>query len=476
MEIVTNQPGRRKNPALRLAVILIIMLGMVCLGVIFSIYEKIGKTPGELMDYVERRLEGHPKVEFIALPTIGIIRDILGEPSRKERNAAIFTIPSPPPLSASNPTSAEDDLESGGRVLYVGPSEKIRTVAEAAKLAKDGDTIKIQSGNYYGDVAVWLQKKLVIIGNDGNARMHAGGRSAEGKAIWVIRNGNFTIKNIDFIGAKVHDKNGAGIRFENGHLKIINCLFWGNQNGLLTTGGSNHKNAVLEIENSEFAYNGIGDGFTHNLYVGRIQKLKVTGSYFHHANVGHLLKSRANINQIEYNRLTDESGGRASYEIDLPNGGVSYITGNLIQQTRETENSTLVSYGAEGYYWPENRLYISNNTLVNDHPYGGTYLRAAPGVEKIISSNNILVGSGAMQPSNQVISTNDIRASWKNFKQASRFDYRLSEFLEFPFNRITILSKDESEKITPKKQYRHPRKTINIPDVPLSAGAFQPIH
>ena len=32
----------------------------------------------------------------------------------------------------------------------------------------------------------------------------------------------------------------------------------------------------------------------------------------------------------------------------------------------QTENSTLISYGAEGYRWPDNRAHIAFNTLVND--------------------------------------------------------------------------------------------------------------
>ena len=44
-----------------------------------------------------------------------------------------------------------------------------------------------------------------------------------------------------------------------------------------------------DIEGSEFSENGAGDGYSHNLYVGAILKLRVTGSYFHHARIGHRL-------------------------------------------------------------------------------------------------------------------------------------------------------------------------------------------
>lgn len=57
--------------------------------------------------------------------------------------------------------------------------------------------------------------------------------------------------------------------------------------GLLT---NNDSATVLEVENSEFAYNQRPDGHDHNLYVGRIARLSVTGSYLHYAQIGHLLR------------------------------------------------------------------------------------------------------------------------------------------------------------------------------------------
>ena len=38
--------------------------------------------------------------------------------------------------------------------------EPIKTVAEAARLAKDDDLVLIAPGNYVGDVAVWTQSPL----------------------------------------------------------------------------------------------------------------------------------------------------------------------------------------------------------------------------------------------------------------------------------------------------------------------------
>ena len=43
-------------------------------------------------------------------------------------------------------------------------------------------------------------------------------------AIWVVRRGRVTVENINLIGARVPDRNGAGIRFEGVHLTVRRCL------------------------------------------------------------------------------------------------------------------------------------------------------------------------------------------------------------------------------------------------------------
>ena len=273
-------------------IVLAFSLTIIGIGIIgsWALYSNIGRTPGELIRYTERRLQGHPKLEFVALPILGSLLAWFGEPEYGDKQLP-FTIPALPP----NPASAKENVTAQAekqpadrdiRIIRVGPRRDVASIAIAARLAKDGDIIEIDAGDYHADVAVWDRAELTIRGVGSRVRLIASGASAEGKAIWVIRRGRITVENIDFIGARVADRNGAGIRFEAGHLIVRNCLFFNNESGLLATGGD----AELEIENSEFGYNGAGDGQTHHLYVGDIKSLKVTGSYFHHANVGHLIK------------------------------------------------------------------------------------------------------------------------------------------------------------------------------------------
>lgn len=432
-------------------------------------YSAVGKNPGELMDYVEIRLQGHPNIERLALPILGYLRTLLNQPARADLLKRPFQIPQLAKLVlADNATVLDPSVNltpPAARTLKVGPFEEFRTIASAAKSAKDNDVVEIRAGEYHGDVAVWHQKKLTIRTRGGRARLYADGKAAEGKAIWVIRNGDFYISGIEFVGAQVEDRNGAGIRFEGGNLQIKNCLFYGGDNGLLTTGSA----GSLEIESSEFAYNGFGDGQSHNLYVGAIQSLKIAGSYFHHANVGHLIKSRAQTNEIYYNRITDESGGRASYEIDLPNGGISYVVGNIIQQGVEPQNSTLIAYGAEGLAWPENRLYIASNTIVNDQSYGGTFLLTAKGTQRLVMINNLLIGEGKVHRGKvDVESVNNIRGDWTLFERASRYDYRLkSDGAKLRFTQPTL------PEIIPRAEYIDPNKFELLKNSPLYPGAIQ---
>jgi hypothetical protein len=449
-----------------------ISLVMVVSLILHQRYSELGLSPEKILDYAEKRLEDHAGLSALFLPVLTKIRDWVNEPAAYTKYGQAFIIPPPPNLLAE---PSEKGLMAGvthdRHIIHVGPSEAIKRIDEAAILARDGDVIEIDSGEYHGDVTVWPQKSLTIRGVGGNARLFAEGKIAEGKGIWVLRSGHFDIENIEFIGARSQDRNGAGIRFEKGSLHIRNCLFYGNENGLLT---ANDHDSELEIENSEFAYNGAGDGQSHNLYVGEIHSLKVTGSYFHHANVGHLVKSRAEFNLIAYNRITDENGGKASYELDFPSGGISTVIGNIIQQGPDTENSTVISYGEEGYIWPSN-FYLASNTVVNDRAQGGTFLKVTPGAEAIISTNNIFVGAGEYLVPKTWVSFNDIHAEWDIFELAQRQNYHLNtkgQLLAFKAPPENMLQRID---LTPQAEYAYPRLVRVLTSPPRFPGAVQTI-
>lgn len=364
-------------------------------------------------------------------------------------------------------------LLSGGNaanLIRVGPTQKIKSIAVAASMARDGDVFEVQAGDYHGDVAVWTKDNITVRAVGGRVRLFADGMAAEGKGIWVVRGGRMEITGFDFAGTRVRDKNGAGIRLEKGALVVRDCTFVNNQNGILT---SNNRDASLEIVNSEFGYNGHGDGQSHNLYVGEIARLTVTGSYFHHAKVGHLLKSRAAVNDIRYNRLTDEVGGRASYELEFAVGGVAYVVGNIIQQGSQTENPHLISYAAEGYKWPKNELFLVNNTLVDNRPNNGNYLRVKPGNVTVKAINNLLVGNkGKLDAAAPGDYRNNFNVDWDVFELAAREDYRLKHGTTL-LGRAVDAGMADGQALMPDHEYQHPHSVIKLKTPAKNPGALQ---
>jgi len=355
------------------------------------------------------------------------------------------------------------------RIIRVGAKQSVTTIAGAARIAVDGDTVEVDAGDYLGDVATWRQNNLTLRAVGGRARLIAAGTSAENKGIWVIRGGTIQVEGFDFLGARVPDRNGAGIRLEKGRLKIRDCRFLENENGILTGGDAE---TTLDISNSEFGNNGSGDGQSHNLYVGAIARLTVSGSYFHHAKVGHLLKSRARENDIRYNRLTDEIGGRASYELEFPSGGVTYVVGNIIQQSSTTENPHLISYAAEGYRFPRNELYLINNTLIDLRPQGGVFLRVKPGQVKVVAQNNLLLGDSTLEKAGPGAYGNNFKVDFDEFVRAVREDYRLAPASRLIGRGLPVDAAGQAG-LQPVREYVHPRSTRPTQQLPLSPGALQ---
>jgi hypothetical protein len=306
-------------------------------------------------------------------------------------------------------------------VLRVGPGRELKRPSAAAKLARDGDLVEIDAGVYEGDAAVWRQNRLTIRGVGGRARLRAEGAHAEGKAIWVIKGDDTTIESIEFSGAKVPDENGAGIRLEGAGLSVRDCFFHHNENGILT--GANPASDIV-IEHSELAYNGFGDGQTHNLYIGAVRSFTLRFSYVHHALVGHNVKSRALKNVVAYNRIMDEKDGRSSYAVEFPNGGLALVIGNAIQHGPKAENPTVVSFGVEGLKHPRNELYFVNNTVVNDRSAGGRFLFVRTGADGARIINNIFSGPGDLL-SGAGEQVSNLRLPGTAFVNPGDFDYRL---------------------------------------------------
>lgn len=353
------------------------------------------------------------------------------------------------------------------RVLRVGPTRQFTDPSQVTGL-QSGDVVEIDAGTYNATESIWSTSNLTLRGVGGRAHLVAPAVISNQKAIWVTGGVNTAVENIEFSGAAVPDLNGAGIRADGQDLAICGSYFHDNQEGIL--GGSGN----LLIEYTEFARNGnctdpVG-GCAHNIYVTG-NRFTLRYSYSHHASIGHLVKSRALENRILYNRIMDEADGTSSYVIDLPNGGLSYIIGNLLQKGPNADNSTMVIYGEEGLINPNHGLYVVNNTLVNDFG-SGTFVAAGGSTATV--QNNLFVGNGTLvsggSPATQ---TSNLRTSAPNFVDIGTFDYRPTATTP-GIDQGTAPGLGGTFDLTPIYQYVHPtnreaRPTRNAIDI----GAYE---
>lgn len=362
--------------------------------------------------------------------------------------------------------------QTTGRVLRVSPGDPLLSLAATARAARDGDTIEVEPGDYRGDVAVWLQNDLLIRAVGDRPRLIADGHSAEGKAIFVIKGQRVRVEGLEFRGTRVRDRNGAGIRQESGPLTVHDCVFADNENGILS---GNIPTMELAISNSRFLDNGNDAGSAHSLYAGAMASLHVEGCWFGRSRVGHLLKSRARMNTVRYNRLTGEDG-TGSYELEFAEGGEALVLGNLIQQGPVSENQTIVSYGAEGYRWPANTLTMAFNTIINDGAKDSSFVRVSNGAAHATLAHNLLVGRGSLVINAPLTSVGNVETVRKEFANPDSFDYRLRAASALA-GRAGFRGAGDTTFGLPTREYMHEASSCALqgmtPLTPLSPGAFQ---
>jgi centrosomal CEP192-like protein len=339
-------------------------------------------------------------------------------------------------------------------ILQVGPGKQFATPCAAIAAAAAGDTIQIDSSiTYVGDVCAWTTPNLTLQGV-GGARAHidAGGLNSQGKGIWVISGANTTVENIEFSGASVPDHNGAGIRQQADNLTVRNCFFHDNEEGILTDASLT---STITIEFTEFGFNGFGDGQSHNVYIGNIATLIFRYNYSHHAKIGHLLKTRAAQNFILYNRLSDEATGTSSYQIDIPNGGLSYVIGNVIEQGPLNDNSTFIAYLEEGTNPgnPNEQLFVINNTFVNDAS-SGIFISPALGAAPVVIKDNIFSGPGTITNQASAVQANNFSGN-AGFVNSAGYDYHLTSG-SAAINAGADPGSNGTFSLSPAFQYMHP--------------------
>jgi MYXO-CTERM domain-containing protein len=316
--------------------------------------------------------------------------------------------------------------------LEVGPGRAFTTIAAAAAATTDGDTVLIDPGTYH-EAVTWSANGLHVAGSVTGTRPvidMTGMVISNGKAIFVTDGADITIEGLELVGASVTDQNGAGIRWEgSGSLTVRDCVFRGNEDGILGGGGAHPENTAL-IERNEFVGNGLGDfGFTHSVYFGDADTVTFTGNWSHAltatgSDIGHLFKSRAHNNFVLYNRLTAEDT-HSSYEVNIPQGGEAYVIGNLIQQ-RVGDQRIMISFAdGDGPQTAGSHLYVVNNTFVSESNGDATFIRTTAADAMISALDNLLVGPGTLATGGVLTMTDNVATMTPGFVDQAGFDYHL---------------------------------------------------
>jgi hypothetical protein len=305
---------------------------------------------------------------------------------------------------------------------YVGATRTYTLPSQVRNLVADGDTVYLDGGIYLNDATKWPKKNLKFIGlGTGSNRsiLQYSGDIANGKGIFVFESPGISdnpyLENIVFDGARVSDANGgngAGIRFQANNITIKNCRFVNCQNGILEGNGSVTTSNVTILD-SEFENNGYQlpndpthSGYEHHIYIGAsTDTLLVQNCYFHHPRgQANSIKTRAQRSYILYNLIDEEATGYGSWELNIAQGGMNVIIGNIFIQGTSGANHGIIGYDAATN--PLEDFYFVNNTVINQYSGNIKYFNTVPssGINTFKIYNNIFASvPGA---SNTLFSTN----------------------------------------------------------------------
>lgn len=364
-------------------------------------------------------------------------------------------------------------------VLQVGPGKTYSKPCMAIAAAAAGDVIEVDAaGSYSGDTCAWSTDNLTVRGVNGRAKIDLTGVSpAQKKGIFTIAAPTATVENFELSGAAISaadGNNGAGIRHQGLNLTVRGCFFHDNQNGILGSPSTAMMGQVL-IENSEFDRNGAGDGFSHNMYLGNYASFTLRASYTHRAKVGHLIKSRALVSTIVNNRITDESAGSASYEVDLPNGGTGLVIGNVIEQGSGTMNPNMLAFGEEGTSGYDTHLYVINNTFLNNRG-SGTFVNNTTNTPGVLT-NNIFWNGGTVSSQASAVQTSNFVAPTMGdpmFANVAGYDVHLLSGSPC-IDKGTAPGSAGTQSLVPTAQYVHPTsgESRSVAGTAIDIGAYE---
>ena len=283
---------------------------------------------------------------------------------------------------------------TGGRVFRLcGPADlrgdcDFWSLAAAFLGVQDGDVLVLSPG-IYEEAAVLAANGITIRAEPG---AHIKGQAIDGKAALVIDGDDTVIEGLECSGIKVRDRNGACIRLQGHNLTLSGVYFHDSEQGILT---GQDKGQVI-VQDSLFERLGAG-GKAHAIYMGGgpdsvliVRRVHIISS----KDQGHGVKSRA-VSTIIEDSVIASLGGVDSRLIDLPNGGMNVIRGNILQNGPNSANQDMIGIGLELKAASSNaeahRSIVTGNIMILDRAAGNSPLhtRHVPAVE---FSSNVIIG------------------------------------------------------------------------------------
>jgi hypothetical protein len=141
-------------------------------------------------------------------------------------------------------------------------------------------------------------------------------------------------------------------------------------------------------------------------------------------------------------------------------------------QSSTTENPHVISFGVEGAKWPKQALYLVHNTLVDQRPGGGIWLRVTPPQAEVMLANNLLVGVPKLAADGHWTRRANFAADWDEFVRAAREDFRLKPDSSLR-GRAQDMGEAEGLRLSPSREYRHPHASAALGGPARHPGAFQ---
>jgi hypothetical protein len=225
-------------------------------------------------------------------------------------------------------------ISAHARQLDVGPDRELKAPSAAARIAADGDVIRIDPGEYF-DCAFWRANRLTVEGAaDGVVVTDV---ACAGKAAFVVDGNDITIRGITFTRVRVGDGNGAGIRAEGRGIMVENSRFINNQVGLLA---ADMPGGAIIVRDSEFIDNGACNERTcvGALLTGAASLLEITHSHFSGTKGGHQIVSAADAMVMTDSTVEDGPQGSSSYLMMHTGPGSVLLQGNTLEKGASTTN------------------------------------------------------------------------------------------------------------------------------------------